>query len=99
LLRGEGDDQPAGPPTDPSPTSETAAREADLEDCAAIVDGEEARTCYAVALSARMRDANDPSAPLEEIAVAAYSDPSGRLLGECQGSCTRSGASTPPSTV
>jgi hypothetical protein len=81
----EGDDPSAGALTDPSPTTETAEPEADLDDCAAVADSEEARACYAAALSARMRGADDPSAPLEEIAVAAYSDPTGRLLGECHG--------------
>jgi hypothetical protein len=79
----EGGDHSAGPLTDPSPTAQTAEPEADLDDCAAVADSEGARACYAAALSARMRGADDPSAPLEEIAVAAYSDPSGRLLGEC----------------
>ena len=41
----EGDDQSAGPLTDPSPTAQTAEPEADLDDCAAVADSEEARAC------------------------------------------------------
>jgi hypothetical protein len=61
------------------------APERGLADCAALADGDDARACYGVAMSALMRDADDPSLPLEEIAVAAYSDPSGRLLSDCHG--------------
>ena len=56
-----------------------------LEACGDVADDDEARACYAAALSAIMRDSPDPSAGLEEIAVAAYTDPSGRLLGDCHG--------------
>ncbi|MGH3011268.1 MAG: hypothetical protein ACRDMY_05405 [Gaiellaceae bacterium] len=80
-----GDDHGAGPLTDTSPTTETTEPVADLDDCAAIAELEDARACYAAALSALVRDADDPSSALEQIAVAAYSDPSGRLLGECHG--------------
>ena len=44
-----------------------------------------ARDATRQALAALMRDADDPSKGLEEIAVAAYSDPTGRLLGDCHG--------------
>ena len=81
----EGEADSAGPRTGSLPTTETPEPEADLDDCAAVTAIEDARACYAAALSARMRDVDDPSAALEEIAVAAYSDPSGRLLGECHG--------------
>jgi hypothetical protein len=57
----------------------------DVEDCAALSGGDEARACYAEAFSALLRDADDPAAALEEIAVAAYTDTSGRLLGDCHG--------------
>ena len=76
----------------------SADAERDLAACSAIADSGDARTCYAAALSELMSAADDPGPVLEEIAVAAYSDASGRLLGDCQGSCTRSGARSPPST-
>jgi hypothetical protein len=79
-------------------SADTTMPAPDLESCAALTDGDEARARYAEALSALIRDADDPGPALEEIAVAAYTDPSGRLLGDCTGSCTRSAASTPPST-
>jgi len=56
-----------------------------LAACAAITEADEARACYAEALSALVRDADDPTPALEEIAVAAYSDSSGRLLADCHG--------------
>jgi hypothetical protein len=80
---GGGDD--AAAPNNPAPTTETDEGEAGLDDCAAIAELEEARACYADVLSALVREAEDPAGALEEIAVAAYSDPSGRLLGECHG--------------
>jgi hypothetical protein len=78
-----GDDTSAEPSSTPASTG--AVDEVSLEACAAIDDADEARACYAVALSAVMREADDPSLGLEEIAVAAYTDPSGRLLGDCHG--------------
>lgn len=81
-----GDDEAAGPATSTSTAAETDPSEAaSLEDCAAVADADEARDCYAEALSALMRDADDPTAALGDIAVAAYTDPSGRLLGDCHG--------------
>jgi hypothetical protein len=71
-----GDDERSG---------DRAPQEPDLEACAAIADAEAARDCYAQAFSALMRDADDPGPALEEIAAAAYTDPSGRLLGDCHG--------------
>ena len=67
-------------------TAGTGASEArDLEDCAAIADGDEARACFGEVFLAHMREAADPAAALGEIAVAAYSDPTGRLLSDCHG--------------
>lgn len=57
----------------------------DLEACAGIADDEGARACYAENLRAVMEVAEDASAGLEEIAVHAYTEPSGRLLGDCHG--------------
>jgi hypothetical protein len=71
-----GDDEPAGG---------TASQEPDLEACAAIGEGDASRDCYTQAFSGLMRDADDPGPALEEIAIAAYTDPSGRLLGDCHG--------------
>jgi hypothetical protein len=71
-----GDDERSG---------ESAPQEPDLEACAAIAEGDASRDCYARAFSALMRDADDPGPVLEEIAVAAYTDPGGRLLGDCHG--------------
>ena len=67
------------------PSADTSLPEPDLEACATVEDGDAARGCYAQAFSALMRDADDPGTALEEIAVAAYTDPSGRLLGDCHG--------------
>ncbi|HXV96617.1 MAG TPA: hypothetical protein VD695_08715 [Gaiellaceae bacterium] len=76
----------SGDDRDTTPASDTAIPEdATLEACAAVADDDEARACYAAALSAIMRAAPDASTGLEEIAVAAYTDPSGRLLGDCHG--------------
>jgi hypothetical protein len=77
----DGDDGSAAPTTGTQPPSETAT----LAGCREVADGDDARACYATALSALMRDADDPSAVLEEIAVEAYTEPSGRLLGDCHG--------------
>jgi hypothetical protein len=66
-------------------SADTTMPAPDLESCAALTDGDEARACYAEAFSALIRDADDPGPALEEIAVAAYTDPSGRLLGDCHG--------------
>jgi hypothetical protein len=57
----------------------------DLEACAGIADDEGARACYAENLRAVMEVAADASAGLEEIAVHAYTEPSGRLLRDCHG--------------
>jgi hypothetical protein len=77
-----GDDRSAETFSGPT-TSDTDER--DLAACVAIAEEGEARICYAAALSDLMRDADDPGPVLEEIAVSAYSDPSGRLLGDCHG--------------
>ena len=75
-----------GPSTEALTGAATSAdAERDLAACGAIADSGEARTCYAGALSGLMSAADDPGPVLEEIAVAAYSDPSGRLLGDCHG--------------
>ncbi|MET1009036.1 MAG: hypothetical protein ABWY96_03140, partial [Gaiellaceae bacterium] len=63
----------------------TLPEEASLEGCRDVADGDEARSCYAAALAAIMRDSDDPSTGLEEIAVEAYTEPTGRLLGDCHG--------------
>jgi len=75
----------AGETSTDAPTGEAALPAADLEACAAIANDDDARACYAEAFSALMRYADDPGPGLEEIAVAAYTDPSGRLLGDCHG--------------
>jgi hypothetical protein len=80
-----GGDEQAAPPSNPAPTSETAEPAASLDDCAAVAELEDARACYATALWALVGGADDPASALEEIAVAAYSEPSRRLLGECHG--------------
>ena len=81
-----GDDQAAGPATSTSTAAETDPSEAaSLADCAAVADDDEARDCYAEALLALMRDADDPTAALGDIAVAAYTDPSGRLSATATG--------------
>jgi hypothetical protein len=66
---------------------ETTSGEAEqtLESCGGIADVDEARDCYAQALSGLFEGEEDPSSALEEVAVAAYSDPTGRLLGDCHG--------------
>ena len=61
------------------------AEERGLEECGSIEDADAARACYASALAALFEGENDPAGPLEEAAVAAYSDPTGRLLGDCHG--------------
>jgi hypothetical protein len=66
-----------------SRAGETAAA-GDLSRCETLGD-ESSRDCYAEELDAIMAAAPDPATGLEEIAVAAYSDPSGRLLGDCHG--------------
>jgi hypothetical protein len=72
--------------TDPPSTAGTTIPEdASLESCRDVADGDEARACYAAALAQIMRDSGDPSTGLEEIAVEAYTEPSGRLLGDCHG--------------
>jgi hypothetical protein len=78
-----GDDELAGGSSSDSPTETAPA--ADLATCAGLGDDDDARACYTAAFHALMRDAGDPGPALEEIAVAAYTDPSGRLLGECHG--------------
>jgi hypothetical protein len=78
-----GDDEPEATP--PSTNAETAPEEQGLEACGEIEDDDAARECYAEALSALFEGEDDPSGPLEEAAVAAYSDPTGRLLGDCHG--------------
>ena len=81
-----GDDPDAGPPTGAPPASETSEpAPVTLEGCADVADDEEARACYAAALAQIMRDSDDPATGLEEIAVEAYTEPSGRLLGDCHG--------------
>jgi hypothetical protein len=71
----------------PSTSAETAPAEDErsLASCTEIEDDEDARGCYAQALSALFEAEEDPSGALEEAAVAAYSDPTGRLLGDCHG--------------
>ena len=79
-----GDDEPES--SAPSTESDTApAEERGLEECGAIEDADAARECYAQALAALFEGEDDPAGPLEEAAVAAYSDPTGRLLGDCHG--------------
>ena len=79
-----GDEDPSAGGTSSSGVS-TGEAAPSLEECAALADGEAARECYAQAFAALMRGADDPGPALEEIAVAAYTDPSGRLLGDCHG--------------
>jgi hypothetical protein len=79
-----GDEEPESAP--PSTRAETnPVEEESLETCGRLEDDDEARDCYAQALSALFEGEDDPSGPLEEAAVAAYSDPTGRLLGDCHG--------------
>jgi hypothetical protein len=78
-----GGDESADASTSTAGTGASEAR--DLEDCAAIADGDEARACFGEAFLALMREASDPASALGEIAVAAYSDPTGRLLADCHG--------------
>jgi hypothetical protein len=77
-----GDDGSASPSTTGGGVTATAPG---LAGCGALDDREQARACYAEAFSALMRDADDPEPVLEEIVTAAYTDPSGRLLGDCHG--------------
>jgi hypothetical protein len=79
-----GDDRGAEPEPESGSTG-TVLEAATFEGCADVAGGEEARACYAAALSALVEGADDPASALEEIAVAAYTDPSGRLLGDCHG--------------
>ena len=79
-----GDDGDAGSSSVARSTG-TLPEEASLEGCRDVADGDEARSCYAAALAAIMRDSDDPSTGLEEIAVEAYTEPTGRLLGDCHG--------------
>ncbi len=82
----DGDDHSLPPMTDAGPPSDTALPEApSVEECAALTESDDVRACYGEAFSALMSDADDPGPALEEIAVAAYSDPTGRLLGDCHG--------------
>jgi hypothetical protein len=79
-----GDDEPESAP--PSTGAETIpAEEQSLETCGRLEDDDAARDCYAQALSALFEGEDDPASALEEAAVAAYSDPTGRLLGDCHG--------------
>jgi hypothetical protein len=78
------DEAPESSP--PSTLAETApAEERSLQACGEIADADAARDCYAQALAALFEGEDDPAGPLEEAAVAAYSDPTGRLLGDCHG--------------
>jgi hypothetical protein len=79
----EGDDESEETPR--STNGVTAPEEQGLEACGEIEHDAAARECYAQALSALFEGEDDPSGPLEEAAVAAYSDPTGRLLGDCHG--------------
>jgi hypothetical protein len=79
----EGDDQSEETPR--STNGVTAPEEQGLEECGEIEHDDAARECYAQALSALFEGEDDPSGPLEEAAAAAYSDPTGRLLGDCHG--------------
>ena len=79
-----GDDHDSGiqfTGADPAETTEPS----DLAGCGEVADDDAARDCYAEALSALFEGEDDPSSALEEAAVAAYSDPTGRLLGDCHG--------------
>jgi hypothetical protein len=76
------------PPESSSPSAEAEtppAEERGLQECGGISDADTARDCYAEALAALFEGEDDPAGPLEEVAVAAYSDPTGRLLGDCHG--------------
>lgn len=80
-----GEDEDAGS-APPSTAAETApAEERSLQACGEIADADAARDCYAQALAALFEGEDDPAGPLEEATVAAYSDPTGRLLGDCHG--------------
>jgi hypothetical protein len=80
---GEDQDPESSPP---STAAETArADERSLQACEEVADADAARDCYAQALAALFEGEDDPAGPLEEAAVAAYSDPTGRLLGDCHG--------------
>ena len=79
-----GDDEPEAVPA--STGAETIpVDEESLESCGGLEDADEARDCYTQALSALFEGEDDPSSALEDVAVAAYSDPTGRLLGDCHG--------------
>ena len=69
----------------PARTPPETAQSSDLAGCGEVADDDAARDCYAEALSALFEGDDDPSSALEEAAVAAYSDPTGRLLGDCHG--------------
>lgn len=85
-LLADGDD---GSSASPSATGATEAHgpasAPNLEACAGIAGDDGARACYAEVLRALMEGAEDPSIPLGDIAVHAYTEPSGRLLGDCHG--------------
>ena len=79
-----GDDHDSGIQFTGADPAETA-QSSDLAGCGEVADDDAARDCYAEALSALFEGDDDPSSALEEAAVAAYSDPTGRLLGDCHG--------------
>lgn len=89
----------AGGTSTDAPTGEIAPPEAHLEVCAATVDDDDASACYAEAFAALMRDTDDPGPALEEIAVAAYTDPAAGCWATATGSCTPSAGSTPATTA
>jgi hypothetical protein len=78
-----GDGEPEASP--PSTSAGTTAEGEGLEACGETADDDAARGCYAQELAALFEGEDDPSGPLEEAALAAYSDPTGRLLGDCHG--------------
>ncbi len=82
LLGSDGD---GGPTAAATGTGTTGADEPDLETCAGLADDAAARDCYAGTLKRLVEEADDASAALEEIAVAAYAEPDGRLLADCHG--------------
>ena len=63
----------------------SAEEELTLETCGGMTNDDMARDCYAEAIAALFEGADDPSVPLEEVTIAAYSDPTGRFLGDCHG--------------
>ena len=72
------------PVTDAGPPSDTAPPEARASRSRGADESDDVRACYGEAFSAPMSTLTTLGA-LEEIAVAAYSDPTGRLLGDCHG--------------